>query len=126
MQLHLEDQTGVNIIRAYDASGFTINETRFNNSLLISPSRIEQDWFIESAAAFSVPDCEKLCGFEAEVILLGTGAQHVGVDPRLRIWFAERGMGLEVMDTGAACRTYNILATEGRRVAAALILIGGD
>ncbi len=56
------------------------------------------------------------------MVLLGTGRRHAPVAPRWMAWFGGRGMGLEVMDTRAACRTYNILATEGRRVVAALII----
>ncbi|MBU3735478.1 MAG: hypothetical protein FGM62_00730, partial [Methylobacterium sp.] len=65
---------------------------------------------------------EYLAGLAPELVLLGTGLRHCFAHPRLSRALSEAGIGLECMDTAAACRTYNILMSEGRHVAAALII----
>jgi uncharacterized protein len=66
-------------------------------------------------------DFDPVLSLMPEVVLLGTGPSHRFVHPRLTAWLARAGAALEVMDTKAACRTYNILAADGRRVAGAFL-----
>jgi uncharacterized protein len=122
MKLHLEHTSGINLIRSWDESGIVINDSRHTLSLILSAERVTEDWPVHRTDELCEDACLAIIEHNAEIVLLGTGLRHQLVEPRYFAWFAERGMGLEVMDTGAACRTYNVLAGERRRVAAALIL----
>jgi len=91
-------------------------------SMIILPERLIRDWPPTSAAGLTLDDLTPLLDENIEVMLLGTGTSLVWPDQMLRAQIAQAGIGLEVMDTGAACRTYNILIADQRQVAAALIL----
>lgn len=122
MKLQLENPRGINVVRAFDAKGILVNETRYTRSLILSARYITEDWPVPSVRAFDHGVCESIVEHEAEIVLLGTGTRHHPIDSRYFAWFASHGMGLEVMDTHAACRTFNVLAAEERRVVAALIV----
>lgn len=122
MKLHLDDHTGIHAIDAYDAGGVTIDGRRYAGSLIVSARSVTAAWPVDHAAQLTEGHLAAIEAHEVEIVLLGAGHVRRGVDPRLMVWFAERGMGLEVMDSGAACRTYNVLAGEGRSVAAAIIV----
>ncbi len=91
-------------------------------SVIILPDRLIRDWQPSTAADLTPEDLAPLLSEKLEVILLGTGARLIWPDQALRAHVAQAGVGFEVMDTGAACRTYNILMADQRPVAAALIL----
>jgi uncharacterized protein len=122
MQLHLDDQHDINMVNSYDALSVSVNDKQHFNSLIVSPDKFTENWSITSIDELSESHCELIGTHQTGIVLLGTGNTFQPVDPRFMVWFATRGMGLEVMDSGAACRTYNILASEGREVAAALII----
>ncbi len=122
MKFHLDNSEGLNLVNGYDGDGIVVNRRRHEASLILSPQQITERWPIDSAESIDAAHCERIAEHGAEVVLLGTGRRHVVIDLRWLAWFGQRGMGLEVMDTRAACRTYNILAAEGRRVVAALIV----
>lgn len=124
MKLHLDNASGVNVVRSCDATGIVVNETRHTRSLILSAGIVTGDWRVADVDAFDEAACRDVAAHEADIVLLGTGRRQHMVDPWYMAWFAARGMGLEVMDTFAACRTYNILAAEDRRVVAALIVEG--
>lgn len=86
------------------------------------PDRITEDWKVQNIEALDRHNIEALAALEPELVLLGTGDVLRFPDPRLLVNLTHAGIGAEVMDTRAACRTYNILAEEGRNVAAALII----
>ena len=122
MKLHLERPGATHFITAFEPDYVQVNQTRHTGSLIVLRERIETGWSPRSAADLTAAHFEQLAGLGAEIVLLGTGrAQHFP-HPRLTAALMRARIGLEVMDTGAACRTYNILAGEGRNVAAALIL----
>jgi uncharacterized protein len=89
--------------------------------VLLTPGRVEP-WPVASFEALHEGDFERLRALEPEVALLGTGSRQRFPHPRLSRSLNEARIGLEVMTTAAACRTYNILMAEGRKVAAALLL----
>lgn len=91
-------------------------------SVIILPDRLIRDWSAVSAADLTPQDLAPLLDAKLEVILIGTGDRLIWPSQELRSHVAQAGIGLEIMDTGAACRTYNILMADQRRVAAALIL----
>ena len=120
MKLHASVPSGVNRITGYGEGYVMVNGERRASSVVVLPERIEP-W---SAAAFDTlapEDFAFLQGLGAEIVLLGTGARQRFPHPRLTAALAQAGIGLEVMDLQAACRTYNILVAEGRKVAAALL-----
>jgi uncharacterized protein len=120
VKLHASRPSGVNTITGYGEGYVMVNGERRASSVVVLPDRIEQ-W---SAAAFDTLTAEDfafLKGLGAEIVLLGTGAKQRFPHPRLTAELARAGIGLEVMDLQAACRTYNILVAEERKVAAALL-----
>jgi uncharacterized protein len=98
-----------------------LNEARVEHSLVVSPVRCLMAW-APDFEALTQAHFEALLELEPEVVLLGTGRSLRFPHPSLTQALVAAGIGLEVMDTQAACRTYAVLASEGRRVVAALIL----
>jgi uncharacterized protein len=121
MKLHLNTAPDLLLVRAYAAGRVTIGEQVYTRSLLLSPQRIITDWRPASVTELTVEDLQQVEQLRPEIILLGTGERLVF--PALRP--SHGTVGFEVMDTAAACRTYNILAGEGRNVTAALLIGGG-
>jgi len=99
-----------------------IGERRFNRSLVLLPDRIIPDWRPDSFQQLTAGDFESLVELRPDLVLLGTGRCQAFPSPALYRSLVSSGIGLEIMTTPAACRTYNILVGEGRRVTAALIL----
>lgn len=122
MKIELE-QAGLNRIRDYAPGRITVNETVFRESLLVTPERLYPDWRVTSPSALTEAHFERIAELRPEVVLLGTGANLRFPAPVLTRSLVMAGIGLEVMGTAAACRTYNILMGDGRRVLAALLII---
>ena len=123
MKLHLANPATQHLITRYDAEFVQVGERRVSGpSLVVCPERVIEPWGVANVAALAAADFQKLLELTPEIVLLGTGSRLRFPAPPLTRCLAEAHIGLEVMDLGAACRTYNILAGEGRRVAAALIL----
>jgi uncharacterized protein len=120
VKLHASGPSGVNTITGYGEGYVMVNGERRNSSLVILPDRIEQ-WSAKGFDQLSTEDFAFLKDLKAEIVLLGTGARQRFPHPRLTAALAQAGIGLEVMDLQAACRTYNILVAEERKVAAALL-----
>lgn len=122
MKIHLESGVGQNLIRAYAPGSVTINNVAHTRSLIVTPEQVI-DWPPASFAEILAVHFDVLAAMRPEVVILGTGTKLQFPSPRLTRALVEANIGLEVMDTGAACRTYNILMSDGRRVAAALLMI---
>jgi len=121
-----EDKTAARYrIRAYAPGRVTINEDVFTQSLVVTPGRILADWAPQSIDELRAEHLAMVTELEPEIILLGTGATLRFPRPELAAPLLDGGIGLEVMDTAAACRTYNVLVSEDRHVAAALIIGSG-
>lgn len=110
------------LIRAFEPGKITVNDTALTRSFIISPQTLQTDWPITSLAELTLEALEPLLATEMEVLLLGTGERHQFPAMALLKAVRERGKTLEIMNTHAACRTYAVLASEGRKVAAAMIL----
>lgn len=121
MKLHLSNTAGLNIFTAYGEGYVAVNHQRFEANLIVLPTEIRQAWTGAKPQALAETDMQQLLGLETEIVLLGTGDRLRFPAGALLRPFAPAGIGLEVMDLQAACRTYNILAAEGRKVAAALL-----
>ena len=115
---------GRHLIDAYGNGGFRFADMSHRGSILALPSGIRA-WPIQAAQGLSQDDLAPVlaAGEGVELLLLGTGLDVVPVGEALRQRFREARIGLDVMQTGAAARTYNVLAAENRRVAAALIAV---
>lgn len=122
MKLEQDRPVGKNVVTASGQGYVKINGEQYQTSLLLLPDRIEADWGGAGFDALREEDFARIAELECEVLLFGTGRQQrFPVPTLLRPLIAAR-IGVEVMDTSAACRTYNILMSEGRKVAAALLL----
>ena len=121
LKLHADTPTALNTVTAYGPGFIEINKVRHASAVLLTPDRVEP-WAVASFEALGEADLERLCALAPEVALLGTGSRQRFPHPRLSRALTEARIGLEVMTTAAACRTYNILMAEGRKVAAALLL----
>jgi len=116
---------GRQIIQGYSAGGFKVSGIAYQGGIIVSPSRT-RNWGAPSAFSDIVEnDFAPLMdeAGEIDVLLLGTGARGEFFPPKLRAVLKEKGLIVETMDSGAACRTYNVLMAEGRRVVAALLPI---
>lgn len=122
MKLHLTQAAGSHLITGYGPHWVAINETRHAHGLIVLPGQLISPWSVDSFDALLPIHFEQIVALQPEVVLLGTGATQRFAPPTLTRPLIEAGIGLECMDTPAACRTYNILMAEGRRVAAALLL----
>jgi uncharacterized protein len=110
--------SGRQVIERYSAAGFRINGVVFGGPVLVLPDRTIV-W--EDAAPTLEALAPALAQGGFELILLGLGRRGAPAAPALRAALKARGVGVEAMDTGAACRTYNLLAADDRLVAAALL-----
>lgn len=115
---------GRHLVDAYGNGGFRFADMSHRGSILVLPDGVTA-WPPISASDLTGQDFEPVFASQGEIelLLLGTGLDIVPVPETLRWRFREARIGFDVMQTGAAARTYNILATEGRRVAAALIAV---
>lgn len=121
MKLHASAPTHLNTFTGYGEGFVQLNGERRESSLLVLPERV-MDWPPASFEALAEAHFALIAELQPEVVLLGTGARLRFPHPRLTASLARAGIGLEVMDVQAACRTYNILMAEERVVAAALLL----
>lgn len=122
VKLHLETHSGVNLFTGYGAGYVTVNHVRYETHLIVQPHSSIQDWNVPGFAGLTAQHFEHLASLQPEIVLLGTGATLRFPSPALSRCLTASHIGLEAMDTNAACRTYNILSAEGRRVLAALLV----
>jgi uncharacterized protein len=121
MKLHLQGSAGLNLITGYGTGYVSVNGARHETSLIVTADLLTR-WPPASFAELAAGHFERLLQETPEIVVLGTGARLQFPAPPLTRALVEARIGLEIMDTRAACRTYNILMGEGRRVAAALII----
>lgn len=121
MKLHLAQPSGQNVVTGYGAGYVSINAVRHETHLLVTPERVMR-WEISGIEALDPARAEQLIALQPEIVILGTGATLRFPVTEVARRFASAGIGFEVMDSKAACRTYNVLSTEGRRVLAAILI----
>lgn len=109
-------------ITAYGDATITVNEQVYRQSLLLTADRVTCPWPVQSVEQLDLDSLQPILEQQPAVVLLGTGERQRFPDARVFAHFGERGIGLEVMDNGALCRTFNILIAEDRAVVAAIIL----
>ena len=124
MKIELDSTTThPNRISSYEQGSIQISNERFVNSFIITPYIVIRNWPPQTFADIASHHLEQILEMKPELILLGTGRQQHFLESDLFLNVAKLNIGFEVMDTGAACRSYNILLEEGRNVAAALLII---
>ncbi len=121
MKFSLDTGGGARYVSAYREGALRIGERVYEGHLFLLPDAV-LEWPGGDIATLGVEALEPLLAHDPEILLLGTGARQVFPPFELFAEFSRRGVGFEVMDTAAACRTFNVLLSEDRRVAAALIV----
>lgn len=121
MKLHLSNPSGINAFTGYGEGYVMVNRQRYGHNLVVLRDRIVTEWRPAGFDALSAGDFARLAELQPEIVLLGTGTRLRFPRPELTRALIEARIGLEVMDIQAACRTFNILAAEERKVAAALL-----
>ncbi|MDI1283304.1 MAG: Mth938-like domain-containing protein [Reyranella sp.] len=116
------DPAQLQVIRTYGPGRFLISDREWRQPVLVTPT-VTTAWNVTRAEELTLESLEALKAAPAptELLILGCGARAIFVPPDLRAAFKAAGLALEVVDTGSACRIYNVLLAESRRVAAALI-----
>ena len=122
MRFSLDSDANHYSITSYGPDWVRVSQQEFRRSLIITPERLVSDWPPQTFGDLVEAHFEVIAGLEPEIVLLGTGSRQRFPRPPLVRSLLARGVGVEIMDTAAACRTYNIIMLEGRRVAAALLL----
>jgi uncharacterized protein len=122
LKLHLSGSSEQNMFTGYGTGYVMVNRTRYEHNLIILPDRVIEDWQAITFEQLTAEHFEFMLPLQPEIVLFGTGATLRFPHPSLTKALIASKIGVEVMDTSAACRTYNILTAEGRRVAAALLI----
>ncbi len=110
-------------IDAYETGLIIVNGTSYSSSLILTPDKLITNWAPKRFADLALQHIEQIAALDPEIIILGTGQKSHFLDQKLITPIHELKIGFEIMDTGAACRCYNVLNSEGRKVAAALLPI---
>jgi uncharacterized protein len=113
---------GVNVISRVEPSQVWVNATPWSTSVLVPWRGQACDWPVASLADLTAEHFAQLLELKPELVIFGSGSRLRFVSPALQRALIDRRIGIETMDTAAACRTYNVLASEGRAVAAALLI----
>ena len=121
VKISRDSAEGRNAFTAYGEGWVEVNGQRHSSSLVVSGDRL-QPWPVSSLAELKPTDFDAIAGMAPEVVILGTGRTFHFPEPPVLASLNAARIGVEVMDTRAACRTYNILLGEGRNVVAAVIL----
>jgi len=121
MEFNLEVPLDQFFIRSVTEKGIRVLDDYYNSPFIISGQRIVPEWPVKSVDDINETSLQVIFELQPEVILLGTGLSQVFLPAATQAHFFRYGFGFEVMSTDAACRTYNVLAAEGRHVVAALL-----
>jgi uncharacterized protein len=122
MKLSLDLPAQTNVIRAYAPGEIRVGETVYRANLILGPRTLIEGWRPARAEDLHPADLDPILTLKPEVILVGTGMRQQFPDRQVLAALYAASLGFEIMDTRAACRTYNVLVAEGREVVAALIL----
>ena len=117
-----DERPQANTIRSYGPGEIRIDDTRLTRSCIVASDALITDWEPQSVEELQPEHLERALELKPEIVLLGSGSRQKFPDPAIWAALMSRKIGFEVMDTGAACRTYNVLVSENRRVVAALFV----
>jgi uncharacterized protein len=122
MKFHLIQSNNKNLITGYDLNWVEVNQTRHQSSLIMTPDRLFPEWSVKTTKDIKENSFEAIESLDIEIILLGTGNTQEHLEPKLLEYFSKKNIAIESMSNQSACRTYNILANEERKVLLALML----
>jgi uncharacterized protein len=122
VKLHSDPQSSLNTITGYGIGYIEVNSKVYPHALIVQPEGEISPWPVSAFADLSSDNLASLCVFKPELIIIGTGKKQQFLKPELIKPIIQAKIGFEMMDSQAACRTYNILMNEGRQVLAAIIL----
>jgi uncharacterized protein len=122
MRFAQDSTSGINVIRAYGNGELRVNENVYRGAVILNAATVIADENIQNLDDLIALGLSRTLALEPELVLLGTGARQIFPDAAYGAQFLRAGIGFEVMDTSAACRTFNVLVGEQRRVAAMLLL----
>jgi len=126
MKLHTSSTEKYQTVTGYDHTGVEINAQRFDYSVLVMPEVAPRPWNVTRFEDLTAAHFEQIAADRPDVVILGTGERQRFVHPRLVASLSNGRIGVESMDSHAACRTYNILMGEGRKAVLALIIEGNQ
>ena len=121
MRFTEDSSSGINVIRAYGGGELRVNENVYRGALILSASTLIAEPNIHNLEDLIAVDVSRILALEPELLLLGTGVRQIFPAASFGAQFLRLRIGFEVMDTGAACRTFNVLVAEHRQVAALLL-----
>ncbi len=116
-----QESTSANVVHSFEPGAIRVRERVVREHLIVTADAIIAPWLISEPPRIQLADLEPVLALRPDVIIVGTGLTLQFPDPSLAETLAAQGIGFEVMDTAAACRTYNVLVHEDRAVAAALL-----
>lgn len=122
MLISEDKNTSQFIIRRYEPGSLVINENTYTKSVIVSSSQFIEDWPPQDFRSLALHHFEKILQATPRILLLGTGEKLCYPPTDFLQPFYDKGIGVEVMNTSAACRTFNVLVAEGRNVMAALLI----
>ncbi len=124
LKLHVQASSNSNTVTAYGAGYIEVNRVRHTGSLIVAPDAPIRSWEASDIEKLRAEHFAPVLELDPEIVLVGTGATQRFLPPQTTALLSRAGVGFEVMDTAAACRTFNILMAEGRRVVGAFLAYG--
>ncbi|MGZ8967551.1 MAG: Mth938-like domain-containing protein [Gallionella sp.] len=121
MKLHLANLGDTKMFTAHDVSSVFVNRVAFSHPIVVNASEVREDWQVAHFDTLDENHFKYFLAFAPEIVIIGTGAKQRFAHPKLYRALTDKGIGVEFMDTPAACRTYNILVAEDRKVIAAIM-----
>jgi uncharacterized protein len=125
MKLELDSLHGQYAIRSYRPGVIVVNEESLARSFVIMPDQLIRDWVPQHLEAIASEHLAELIGLDPEIVLFGTATGWIGQAARILASLQARNIGVEVMEIGAACRSYTVLMAERRRVAGVMLMTSG-
>jgi uncharacterized protein len=122
MRFTQDSSSAANLVRAYGNGELRVNDDVYRSAIILSASAVHATPDIRDMEDLVRLDPSRILAHDPELVLLGTGARQIFPAASFRAQFLSAGIGVEVMDTGAACRTFNVLVAEQRRVVALLMV----
>jgi len=122
MRLTQDSSSPINLIRAYCAGELTINDQHYQDAVIVGPRELLVDASLSTVADLGEVHAARTLALDPELVLIGSGPKQIFPAASFGALFLRAGVGFEVMDTGAACRTFNVLVGERRRVVAILFV----
>jgi uncharacterized protein len=122
MEFKLDNNPAKYLIQSVSAAGIKINDIIYQKNLIVGTDQLIENWVVNSFSELTIPNFEKIIALQPSILLLGTGAQHQFLKPELMSFLLNKRIGVEVMNTRAAARTFNVLISEGRNTVTALFI----